>query len=473
MIQWKSPRTALNVASVGFALFFVLAIFSFLHITYTLEARHKAEFMAFADAKQSDFSRHFQELSALLFVTAELPAFRHMRFSELTLDTAAVRHSIRELELFFVDAQRREEYFNAVRFIGNDGSEIFKVENATIGVNLGDVSQDPQTILALGLKRGEMRVSYREIIGRKYLTWWIPVYSSLTHRQGVLAIDYDFALLKHRVGELYRAGFMYPVVSDAAGHVILQYPDMPAGIAANTKSWSVSFIPPLPGLDWRVGIYGDVAKSLRDVTTIRRIILFGLVPLSVLLFAMLWRVGILMEAERKSRYAAHHDMLTGLPNRTLLRDRLDQAIAVAKRDQTCLALLFIDLDKFKAVNDTFGHEVGDLLLSEVAKRISLCLRQSDSACRIGGDEFVVLLPNIKTVEYALQVANKIHAVLARPFNPGGHKSHISASTGIALFPKHADDAESLVKNADSAMYHAKQNGRGNVQFYQPEQAVAS
>ena len=171
------------------------------------------------------------------------------------------------------------------------------------------------------------------------------------------------------------------------------------------------------------------------------------------------------EMEEQVQHLAYHDPLTDLPNRMLFTDRLQRALATAKRDNFQLALMFIDLDKFKPVNDTHGHHVGDLLLKEVAQRIRACLRESDTVARIGGDEFVVLLPVIKTSHDALEVAEKIRCSLNQPFELAGLSLGISSSTGIAIYPEHGDEEKQLIKNADDAMYHAKSVGRDNVQIY--------
>jgi diguanylate cyclase (GGDEF)-like protein len=129
--------------------------------------------------------------------------------------------------------------------------------------------------------------------------------------------------------------------------------------------------------------------------------------------------------------------------------------------------MFIDLDKFKPVNDTYGHGVGDLLLKDVASRIQDCLRESDTAARIGGDEFVILLPTIATQQDASRVGEKILHALNQPFELMGHNLQISSSIGVAVYPKHGADEKLLVKSADIAMYHAKKNGRNNVKMFRP------
>ena len=165
-------------------------------------------------------------------------------------------------------------------------------------------------------------------------------------------------------------------------------------------------------------------------------------------------------AEERIRRVAHHDSLTGLPNRLLFNDRLNQAMSLAKRDSRQFALLYLDLDKFKAVNDTLGHSAGDELLQGVAARIRRQVRESDTVARVGGDEFTVILPDITWREEAETVAGKILAALAAPFQLGSPKKNVEIGTsiGIALYPADARDADALVNAADAAMYSAKQMG---------------
>jgi len=176
-------------------------------------------------------------------------------------------------------------------------------------------------------------------------------------------------------------------------------------------------------------------------------------------------------AEERMQHLAHYDVLTDLPNRALFSDRLQQEIALAKRNKTRMALMFLDLDKFKPVNDTLGHAVGDLMLKEVAKRLLSCVRGSDTVARMGGDEFVVLLPTIETEQDAMLVADKILHALGQPFELAGQSAHISASIGLVVYPEHGSDERALTKNADIAMYYAKGRGRNNAKLFQPDMSA--
>lgn len=173
-------------------------------------------------------------------------------------------------------------------------------------------------------------------------------------------------------------------------------------------------------------------------------------------------------AEDELRYLANYDALTGLPNRALLMDRIYHGIDQAKRDKRSLALCFIDLDKFKQINDSLGHDVGDLLLKEVARRLTLTLRDSDTVARLGGDEFIVLLEGYKTTDNLSHVARKMLTVVSEPMQLGTHTVGVSPSVGIAIYPDDAINAIELLKHADVAMYHAKEAGRNNFQFFTAE-----
>lgn len=171
---------------------------------------------------------------------------------------------------------------------------------------------------------------------------------------------------------------------------------------------------------------------------------------------------------QKMTYLAEHDYLTDLPNRLLLTDRITQAISAAKRRHSKLAILFIDIDHFKRVNDTLGHEIGDQLLKVLSKRIQLCIRASDTLSRQGGDEFVVLLPELHEDAVPAEIAQKILLAIKNPINIATHELYITASIGIAVYPDDGESVDVLTRHADAAMYHAKNSGRNNYQFFTQE-----
>jgi len=175
-----------------------------------------------------------------------------------------------------------------------------------------------------------------------------------------------------------------------------------------------------------------------------------------------------LNTEERLRHLAHHDALTGLPNRTLLLDRINQAIAQAQRLELHVAVLYIDLDNFKEVNDSLGHAAGDQLLREVARRLKGCIRQSDSVARQGGDEFIVLLQNLDRRTDAEPMAKEILNALSHPIEIGSHTHRVTASVGISVYPQDGTNTEALLKNADMAMYHAKGAGKNEYRVFSAE-----
>jgi len=170
-------------------------------------------------------------------------------------------------------------------------------------------------------------------------------------------------------------------------------------------------------------------------------------------------------------HSAQHDFLTGLPNRMLLNDRVSQAMALARRHIKKVAILFLDLDGFKHINDSLGHAIGDKLLQSVAKRLVDCVRGSDTVSRQGGDEFVILLSEVERSEDAALKAGRMLQAVAAPHSIDHHDLHVTTSIGVSVYPDDGLDSETLIKNADTAMYQAKENGRQSYQFFKPPMSV--
>jgi diguanylate cyclase (GGDEF)-like protein len=175
---------------------------------------------------------------------------------------------------------------------------------------------------------------------------------------------------------------------------------------------------------------------------------------------LLWHRGAI---ERQ----AHHDELTGLPNRTLFADRLSRALAHARRNDISVAVMFVDLDRFKEVNDSFGHAAGDELLRQVAGRLQSCMREEDTVARLGGDEFALLMPHISGIEGAVKVAERLLAAFTKPITLAEQQVMVSGSVGISLFPQDGTEAQDLIEGADAAMYRAKEQGRNTYEIYSP------
>jgi diguanylate cyclase (GGDEF)-like protein/PAS domain S-box-containing protein len=204
-------------------------------------------------------------------------------------------------------------------------------------------------------------------------------------------------------------------------------------------------------------------------------IITGLISASLFLhqgephvLAAIRNIESIKRSENKIRQLAYFDILTGLPNRSLFYDRLDQALRQARREDWKVALLFFDLDRFKWVNDTLGHAIGDLLLQKVSQRLQKILRKSDTLARMGGDEFVLLLNSVNNIQNVTAVARKVQLLMNSPFELEGKRIQTSSSIGIAIFPQDGEDVETLMKNADLAMYSAKEKERNNFQFFSDE-----
>ncbi len=179
-------------------------------------------------------------------------------------------------------------------------------------------------------------------------------------------------------------------------------------------------------------------------------------------------ITAIKQSERQMEYLAHHDLLTGLPNRLLLNARLGHALERAQRDGTHIAVMVVDLDRFKQINDTLGHPVGDLVLQLAAARMAGLLRKSDTVARLGGDEFVIVQEPVESPHEAETLAQRIIEAVKAPFDAAGHALHVTSSVGISLYPGNGDDMATLLRHADAAMYKAKDLGRDTFTFFDPE-----
>jgi diguanylate cyclase (GGDEF)-like protein len=228
-------------------------------------------------------------------------------------------------------------------------------------------------------------------------------------------------------------------------------------------------------------IYTDVTPLLAEIEREEYTVLGGVTVLLFLLYFFLLmivrRADRIIKAheneERKAQaeqihYMAYHDPLTGLANRALFKDRFQHAVAIAARTKSPLGIMFIDIDRFKVINDSLGHEGGDAVLVEAAKRVRACLRASDTACRIGGDEFTVILENLPTSEDAAQAAKRLIQKFSEPLKIGGREIIVTASIGISIYPGATHDVQRLLKDANAAMHEAKESGRNRYVFYTQE-----
>lgn len=221
----------------------------------------------------------------------------------------------------------------------------------------------------------------------------------------------------------------------------------------------------------KLGYYEGDYRS--ETANIVKSVKAGFAPIVMQEGIVIGGVGMVEDITERKRYEetikhmAYYDPLTNLPNRALFNDRLTLALAHARRNKQLLAVMFLDIDRFKIINDTLGHAMGDRLLQNVAHRLSVCLRENDTVARFGGDEFTFILSEITRIEDMAKIADNILEVIRQPFKTGSHEFYITASIGITLFPDDGDDVETLLKNADNAMYRAKEKGRNNYQLYTP------
>jgi diguanylate cyclase (GGDEF)-like protein/PAS domain S-box-containing protein len=214
-----------------------------------------------------------------------------------------------------------------------------------------------------------------------------------------------------------------------------------------------------------IWIYDDISAEHATRESLERAVAERTAELKAANALLGAEIGDRREAEERAQHLADHDALTGLPNRRLLEDRLTQALALSQRNRKQTAVMFVDLDRFKAINDSLGHTAGDQVLKEVAQRLVKQLRIGDTICRIGGDEFVVVLPESKRSADAANVAAKIIETLSQPVVAADRELIVTPSIGISMYPDDGRDAETLIRNADAAMYHAKESGRANYQFF--------
>jgi diguanylate cyclase (GGDEF)-like protein/PAS domain S-box-containing protein len=222
-----------------------------------------------------------------------------------------------------------------------------------------------------------------------------------------------------------------------------------------------SFVLPLVSAGKTLGVVAFASRVVREPDA-------RLLEAAGVIGSQVGQFLIRKQAEEAVRFVATHDALTKLPNRVMFAQRLEHALSQAARHGRRLAVLFIDLDRFKVINDTMGHDIGDAVLREAARRLIECLRASDTVARLGGDEFVVLLEELSDPMYVTSVASKLTQAIAQPVSLGGREYHVTASIGASTYPDDAADAQSLLKNADIAMYRAKEQGRNTFQFYSAE-----
>lgn len=365
------------------------------------------------------------------------------------------------------------------------------------------------------IRDDELRVSLPKS-EQTYDRWYLQFSRRLTAADGKVAgivavrVDADYFVSGYDFAKLGKAGMLGLVGTDGvfrirrSGDSIstngrVDYPsllpstegsELAAGLSVN--AWDdvrrYTSVSPIYGFPLAVIVGLSEQEQLADARQSRRLYLWRATGSSLVILVVVAILGYLSRQLALSRqqamqehvshaarveYLAFHDGLTTLPNRSLFSRLLVQALSQARRHNRQLAVLFLDLDRFKYINDTLGHEAGDQLLREVANRLKECLRDSDTVARLGGDEFVILLPEIGSERFLTIISQKIISAVAQPFTLFGHEFRITASIGISVYPQDGLDERSLTKNADIAMYQAKKSGKNNFQFYSDRFNAAS
>ena len=299
-------------------------------------------------------------------------------------------------------------------------------------------------------------------------THWMAVQRETTERKQAEELERD----RTRTLEMVtRNEPLEEILAHIAKMVERQCPSLRCAIALREEADQVRVAPQEMASSWSFPILSGAGVTLGAFMISSRMPRQPL-PEELDLISMVSRLAAIAIEQRqladKLAYQAQHDALTGLPNRVLFEDRLQRALAQGQRQRWLVAVLFVDLDRFKQINDTLGHPVGNSLLQQVARRLEDCIRKTDTLARMGGDEFTVVLTELHDEQYATTVAQKLLDILQAPFQVDGHELFVTASIGISVYPKDGKDAATLQRNADKAMYRAKDQGKNNFHVFVPE-----
>ncbi len=434
---------------------------SYVRVTYTLSE----------PVWHLSYTRRIAHGHGKLMMDSSVPAqdtqLRHIAADALARRAAPVPDALLDRFAAFVD-ERNRPYIFTVILVGALGYLLFAVGDFVVIRDMFTMSLTLRILFAVTvisltalLVRRANNLSLLEALGALYVhiatvIWFFLLYGSEGSQIGVYAHASVIFVLWMNLGICAR--FTTAVVSSLTLTLVVLY-----GV------WIVN-----DGNLLRFFIYSTLHASVLVFSLVvswfhafnqRRLFLLGVIDKV--------NSAELKHANRQLWTQAHTDTLTGLPNRALLEDRLTQALANARRDERKLAVLFVDLDRFKPVNDTYGHAVGDHLLVQVAQRMRALIRESDTVARFGGDEFVVVLSGLKTGEVATNKANEIIRALTEPFRVEGLEISIGCSIGIALYPDHGNDELSLQQVADRAVYEAKEYGRNCARVGCDLEAVSS
>ncbi len=444
----------------------------------TLLMQQQEKFQIESKSKIKILEEHIENITKSFKSYAQLPSFKAIRFHSLTLNYLAVEESKRQLELFFFDIKKNNNYLIETRFIDNNGNELIKVDRSSIHSNLKNIEQDENVshILEFNLKSDEYHLdTINHGDGKaKFLTWWLPVYVSSTTRLGYLAFKVDSELIIREMDDIAESGLNVIIITNefddlAQGEYQLISEPLTDNNYKQNKNWIISDDLPLSGLNWRIHVIGNKASYTEGIDTTLSVINFGLVPASILIFTFLvyiYRKKV--ESDKHIHHLAYYDSLTGLVNRHQFDNTLNIALTETHEHHSHHALLYLDLDQFKIVNDTCGHLAGDKLLEELATHLKHTIRDSDMLARLGGDEFALLL-NLCPEEKAIAIANKILTTVSDFRFVWKDKSFsIGVSIGVVFINNPDETASNILRKADLACYMAKELGRNRVHIYTDE-----
>ena len=463
------------ITAIGFMLIIMTGYVIFYKMNVSLLQHQHEQFQAESESKINTFNDHISSTTQNFKSYAQLPSFKSMRFYSLTLNDLSAEESRRQLELYFFELHNNNAYLQGVRFISNKGKEIISVEKSHIHAKLYDISSGKNIshVLEHELNANETHIdAIKNDFGTpETLVWWIPVYVSSKTRIGYLAFNVSTTLMQKEMIDISETNLNYIAITNdtdnisQGDHQLISEP-LPEHIKLGDYKWLVSEKLPLSGLNWKINIIGDESIYVQEIRAIQHAVNFVLIPTSaVILIILLYMFRKKHESDKKIHHLAYYDSLTGLVNRYQFDDALSIALADTRDHNSQHALLYLDLDQFKVVNDTCGHLAGDKLLGELAAHLKRSVRDSDMLARLGGDEFALLL-NLCPEEKAVALANKILETVS-DFRFIWNEKHFSigVSIGVVFINNPNESAGNILRKADLACYMAKELGRNRIHIY--------
>ena len=457
----------ISIAAVSYYMF---------HDMNTSLLRHQQEqFQTESESKITILQDRIDNIAKRFKSYTQLPSFKSIRFNSLTLNHFAVAEDIRQLELFLFDMQKNNEHLQSIRFVDNEGKELIKVDRGEIYAELGHFPGYKKTssILSLNLKDDEFHVYviHNDSGKPESLIWWMPVYVSLEKRLGYMVFDVDVNLIKKEMIDIHESGLNLIVITSeqddiTKGKYQLASEEFSNNIKFQKDKWIVSKNLSLSGLDWKIHIVGDKSAYIVGINATQSLVDFGLVPATIfILITILYVYRKKLESDKHIHHLAYYDSLTGLVNRHQFDSTLNNALLETQEHDAHHALLYLDLDQFKIVNDTCGHLAGDKLLEELAAHLKKSVRDSDMLARLGGDEFALLL-NLCPEEKAISIANKILTTVSEFHFVWKDKSFtVGVSIGVVFITSPDESANNVLRKADLACYMAKELGRNRIHVY--------